>query len=363
MRHSSDTPADTPAAAPAGGHGDVGTGGAGPGHRPRATRLRTVRADGTPVYRYDPRPGAPPITVLRFDGPEHDPLPDGHRHVHDFLVLVLVEQGGGTVRLGDGQHELRDGDLFAVGPGQVLGAGDVTTLTHARAWSVFFMPDAVPALADVPPMAWAGHPLAAPFAAEPGGHPCRLAVPPADRARWSAWFADLAAETGAPERVGASAAASALLTRMLVELARLRGASTEGASSDASSAGPAADPLVARVFAVVEARFREPVSPRDVAHDLGYTTGHLSTLVRERTGRTLQEWLTERRMTEARRLLAETDLPLAAVAQRTGHRDAGYLARRFRERYGVTPVRWRRETWSRSGGGDVRPSGGSGGPG
>lgn len=343
MRHSSDTPASAY--------------GADPGHRPRATRLRTVRADGTPVYRYDLRPGAPPITVLRFDGTEHDPLPDGHRHVHDFLVLVFVEEGGGSVRLGDERRDLRDGDLFAVGPGQVLGAEDVTPLTHARAWSVFFMPDAVPQLGDVPPMAWSGQPLAAPFAAEAGegGVPPGLTVPPADRPRWSAWFADLADETAAPERVGASAAASALLTRMLVELARLRDTSPD----DTSSAG-ATDPLVSRVFAVVEARFREPVSPRDVAHDLGYTTGHLSTLVRERTGRTLQEWLTERRMTEARRLLAETDLPLAAVAQRTGHRDAGYLARRFRERFGVTPVRWRRETWSRSGTGHVRPSGGRG---
>jgi AraC-like DNA-binding protein len=47
-------------------------------------------------------------------------------------------------------------------------------------------------------------------------------------------------------------------------------------------------------------------------------------------------------MTEVRRMLRETDLPLDAVAARTGLRDATYLVRRFRNRYGITPQRWRR---------------------
>jgi AraC-like DNA-binding protein len=65
-------------------------------------------------------------------------------------------------------------------------------------------------------------------------------------------------------------------------------------------------------------------------------------VLRRRTGRPLLDWITERRMTEVRRLLRETDLPLDAVANRTGLRDATYLIRRFRDRYGTTPQRWRR---------------------
>ncbi|MGH3974303.1 MAG: helix-turn-helix domain-containing protein, partial [Pseudonocardiaceae bacterium] len=62
-----------------------------------------------------------------------------------------------------------------------------------------------------------------------------------------------------------------------------------------------------------------------------------------RTGRTLLDWLTERRLTEARRLLRETDLPLSVISTRTGLTDPGYLVRRFKARYGTTPDRWRRE--------------------
>lgn len=94
---------------------------------------------------------------------------------------------------------------------------------------------------------------------------------------------------------------------MLVAAARL-----------APAAPGATDPLVERVFDEIEATFRQPVSARDVARAVGYTPGHLTTVVRERTGRTLLEWITARRMTEVRRMLRETDLPLGVVAARTG---------------------------------------------
>jgi AraC-like DNA-binding protein len=56
----------------------------------------------------------------------------------------------------------------------------------------------------------------------------------------------------------------------------------------------------------------------------------------------VQQWITERRMREARRLLADTDLTVAEIARRVGYRDAGYFVRRFRTAHGVPPVAWRR---------------------
>jgi len=308
-----------------------------------ATRLRTVRADGTPVYRYEARPGMPPVSVVRFDpsapSADGDVPPSDHRHAHDFLVLVYVERGAGSVQVEGRHRDLRDGDVFPIGPAQVMGVGSIDGLRGFVAWSAFFLPDAVPTLSGISPLAWADHPLLAPFVR--GGADARLVVPEADRPRWSTWFAELEAETRRPDRVGSAAAASAGLTRPLVETARL--AADQAARPSPPASGSEA--LVARVLDVIEARYQEPVSAGDIARALGYTPGHLTTVVRERTGRTVLEWLTERRMAEARRLLAETDLPLTAVAQRTGHRDAAYLTRRFRERHGTTPTRWRREAW------------------
>lgn len=304
-------------------------------------RLRTVRPDGTPVYRHPTRPGALPVQVTRVDfDVDHPHLPPDHRHAHDFLVLVYVERGGGAVTLGGQDTPLHDGALHAVPPGQAIGAAEIASFRHCQAWSVAFTPDAVPSLASVSPLAWTHHPLLALFAAAPAEAApvgatapvgASVTVPVTERARWSTWLTELAEELAGPGRLGARDAASALLTRILVGAARL-----------APPAPAPPDPLVTRVFDEIEATFRDPVSATDVARALGYTPGYLTTVVRERTGRTLLEWITERRMTEVRRMLRDTDLPLAVVAARTGLRDATYLVRRFKDRYGITPDRWRR---------------------
>ncbi len=309
------------------GHSSVG------GSPGVASRLRTVRPDGTPVYRYQQRPGHLPVSVTRFDtDAAHASLPPDHRHAHDFLVLVYIEHGTGSFTIDGAERPLRTGEVHAVSPGQVIGVATVAELGRSRAWSVAFTPDAVPALAVVSPLAWTRHPLLALFAA--GAGYARVAEP--DQATWSAWLADLAGELADPGRVGAHDAVAALLTRLLVAAARL-----------APGAMGAPDPLVERVFAEIEATFREPVSAADVARALGYTPGHLTTVLRRRTGRPLLEWITERRMTEVRRMLRETDLPLDTVATRTGLRDATYLIRRFRNRYGTTPQQWRRTQHAR----------------
>ncbi|HEU5038477.1 MAG TPA: AraC family transcriptional regulator [Nocardioides sp.] len=296
--------------------------------RSSAPSIRSVRPDGTPVYRYERRPGRLPVSVHGYDtAAEHAGLPPDHRHAHDFHVLVYVESGDGSFAVDGRERPLRPGTLHALAPGKVVGVAAASTIAHGRAWSVAFTPDAVPALDEVSPLVWVHHPLLALFA--PGAGTAEVAA--ADRGRWRAWLGELADELDRPDRLGATEAAGGLLTRLLVESARL-----------APAPPSAPDPLVARVFDEIEATFREPVSASDVARALGYTPGHLTTLVRRRTGRPLLEWITERRMTEVRRLLRETDLPLGVVAARTGLRDASYLVRRFRSRYGVPPEAWRR---------------------
>jgi AraC-like DNA-binding protein len=76
-----------------------------------------------------------------------------------------------------------------------------------------------------------------------------------------------------------------------------------------------------------------------VARALGYTPGRITTVLRRRSDRPLLEWISERRVTEVWRMLRETDLPLDAVAARTGLRDATYLVHRVRNRHGITPQR------------------------
>jgi AraC-like DNA-binding protein len=80
----------------------------------------------------------------------------------------------------------------------------------------------------------------------------------------------------------------------------------------------------------------------DVAAAVNLTPGHLTTVVRRRTGRPVHAWIAERRMAEARRLLLNEEYSVEEVGRRVGYDDPGYFARVFRRLYHVTPAAWRR---------------------
>lgn len=244
------------------------------------------------------------------------PLPDDD-HAHDFFVVSQVED-----------------EVVVVAPGDVVGPSiwGVTPeeLRGVVGWSALFDPDVLGAHTA---LAWRTHPLLAPFVGRRPSGITRLAVPAASRAGFEDRFARLDAELR-ERRDGYRAAALAHLTLLLVDVARL----AEGVVADLRLNR---EPLLSDVFAVIERRYTGPLSLRDVAAAVGLTPGHLTTRVRERTGRTVLEWITERRMLEARRLLATTDVPVAAVGRAVGVPDPGYFARVFRREHGVSPLAWR----------------------
>lgn len=63
---------------------------------------------------------------------------------------------------------------------------------------------------------------------------------------------------------------------------------------------------------------------------------------RQATGTTPHQWLTARRVEQARRLLETTDLPIDRVADAAGLGTAANLRQRLREELGVTPTDYRR---------------------
>jgi AraC-like DNA-binding protein len=199
--------------------------------------------------------------------------------------------------------------------------------------AVFFDPAALGEDARSPWPAWRAHPLLFPFLHGQVGGILRLDVPAARRAAWDAAIGSIEAELAARQD-GYRQATLAHLTLLLIDLARLAGPVV----AELRRSG---EPLLAEVFEVIDRRYAEPLSLRDVATDLGMTPGHLTTVVRRRTGRTVGEWITERRMAAARALLAETDLPIAAVARRVGMSDAGYFTRLFGRAHGASPREWR----------------------
>lgn len=289
-----------------------------------------------PVFGLDPSPGLPPVGVARFHGHEMPPGPPtpGRAHAHDFVSLAYFEAAGGSLWLDDRRFEVRAGDVFLVAPGQVI-AHDPGADRHTDAigWGVFFSPEAFGSTPSGTWLSWRSHPLLSPFVGGVSGASQRLVVPPGDRAAWSARMGAMAAELQRRDD-GHHEAVRAHLTLLLVEVARLAGPITEGVRTGD-------DRLLAHVFDMIEERYADGISLSDVAGAVSLTPGHLTTVVRQRTGRTVLEWITERRMVEARRLLVHTDLPVQEVARRVGYDDPAYFTRAFRRTHDTSPTGWR----------------------
>ena len=219
------------------------------------------------------------------------------------------------------------GDLLLLSPFE---AALPSRLGYTRHWSVSFAPKAVAESERAGVyFYWLCNPLFFAFVATRGKS---LQVPASERPAWSATLNRL--ELEAQEHLsGSKQATKALLTLLLVDAARLASV-VAGETLDVS-------PLLARVFDVVEARFRETLSLSDVADALHLTPAHLTTLVRQTTGRTVNAWITERRMVEARRLLLQTNHYIADVAAASGYPDPAYFTRQFKGRHGVSPLRYR----------------------
>lgn len=289
------------------------------------------RTGGPPVYTYQAMPGVPPVSAFRLTRAAWARPP--YAHAHDFLVLTYFERGGGTMRLGDREWQVETGDAYVIAPGEVVGAENEHGFDEAEGWAVAFPPEVLGSQAPGAFLSWRAHPLLFPFVRGAAGGAQRVQVPPADQPTWSARCLALDRELW-QRRDGYQEAVLAYLTLLLVELSRL-------AADVVGDLRLKDEPLLADVFGFIEEHFREPVSLKDVAWAVGLTPGHLTTVVRRKTGRTVQEWIAERRMTEARRLLVETDLAVEEVGRRVGYGTPGYFVRSFRHTHGVTPRGWR----------------------
>ena len=172
------------------------------------------------------------------------------------------------------------------------------------------------------------------FAGRRAGRPARARVPSGERGRWEEGLVRLETEAAATH-LAAREAMRALLTLLLVDLARLLAPARAQASVGSA--------LVQEVFHIIERRFAEPgLSLSTIAGAVGRSPSHVTAVVRAETGMTVLEWLTERRMAEARRRLQESDEDVAIVGERVGFLDAAYFARRFAASHGLSPRAYRK---------------------
>jgi len=99
---------------------------------------------------------------------------------------------------------------------------------------------------------------------------------------------------------------------------------------------------VKAVFQFIAAHYHQSISLCDVAKAVGYSPAYLTDLMRRKTGQTVNQWITEHRLTKASCLLQETNQTVSQIAETVGYQHINYFFRQFRHRYGKTPQVWRK---------------------
>ena len=83
------------------------------------------------------------------------------------------------------------------------------------------------------------------------------------------------------------------------------------------------------------------VTLADAAAAAFLSPNYLAHLLKKETGKTFTDLVTERRLEFAQEQLAHSSQRIASIAHASGFVDEAYFARRFRQRFGVTPKAYR----------------------
>ena len=99
----------------------------------------------------------------------------------------------------------------------------------------------------------------------------------------------------------------------------------------------------------IDSHYSENLSLPLIADQIHVNPAYLSALFKEETGKNYSEYLTERRMEEARNLLLDEEMTVSGVAEAVGYNSTRYFSRLFETKIGMKPNEYRRIYLRRNG--------------
>ena len=100
-------------------------------------------------------------------------------------------------------------------------------------------------------------------------------------------------------------------------------------------------PKLSRVIQIMEQHIEEPISPAQLARDVGMSTRQLERLFRRYLNRSPKRYYMELRLAKARNLLMQTNMSVINVALACGFASPSHFSKCYRAHYDTTPYRER----------------------
>ncbi|MBD2438980.1 AraC family transcriptional regulator [Nostoc sp. FACHB-110] len=102
-------------------------------------------------------------------------------------------------------------------------------------------------------------------------------------------------------------------------------------------------PRLREVFDFIELNYCQNIKLKEVAQAVGYSPAYLTDLVRRLTGKTVNNWIIERRLIQATTLLSDTNYSIEEIALKVGYQNINHFYCQFRDYYKITPRTWREQ--------------------
>lgn len=100
-------------------------------------------------------------------------------------------------------------------------------------------------------------------------------------------------------------------------------------------------PKLSQVIQMMESNIEDPMSPADLADEVGMSTRQLERLFRRYLNRSPKRYYMELRLQKARNLLMQTDMSVINVALACGFASPSHFSKCYRSHYNTTPYRER----------------------
>jgi transcriptional regulator GlxA family with amidase domain len=100
-------------------------------------------------------------------------------------------------------------------------------------------------------------------------------------------------------------------------------------------------PKLSQVIQMMEGNIEDPMSPSDLAEEVGMSTRQLERLFRRYLNRSPKRYYMELRLQKARNLLMQTDMSVINVALACGFASPSHFSKCYRSHYNTTPYRER----------------------
>lgn len=102
------------------------------------------------------------------------------------------------------------------------------------------------------------------------------------------------------------------------------------------------DSVTSQVCAYIDAHYREEIHREELGELVFLNTDYLSRIFRKEKGISISNYIIQKRVEEAKKLLTQSTLPINTVSLYVGYSNFSYFTKMFKDNTGYAPLEYRR---------------------